>query len=298
MQSKGFLLALAALVLFALVGCGGGSSSSSGSSKASTRQRLIATTRVFRDVYAMAGLARRGTSTSSSKATSRASSRTVSRRVAFLLSALHGTRGVQQGLDPDTSLTYRLTVNSDGSGREDLFTDSTYRTPAGAFIWGPPQWSNGKPNTYPAVFHVTYNITAGNFAGTSGTMDVTLKDASGLNCLIHLALKDLQNDTATCVFTIVAGVADCTDTCTLGDGATYTEQDQTDDNGDIQSNVDFSDGWQEDMSTNTDGTTDETLTDSSGDTEASGDCQSDGSDTIDYSDGSSEDVNVDTSSEN
>ena len=293
MQSKGFLLILAALVSFALIGCGGGSSSSAGGSKAATRQRVIATTRVFRDVYAMAGLARRGASTSSS----RAASRGMSRRVAFLLSALRGTRGVQQGQDPDTGLYYRLTVNSDGSGREDLFTDSTYHTPAGAFIWGPPQWANSKPNTYPAVFHVTFNITAGNFAGTSGSMDVTLKDASGLNCLIHLALKDKQNDNANCVLTIVAGAASCDDTCTLGDGATYTEQDQTDDSGDIQSSVDFSDGWQEDMTTNADGATDATLTDPSGSTDATEECQPDGSDTIDYSDGSSDDVNVDTSSE-
>lgn len=293
MLSKGFLLPLAALILFALVGCGGGSSTTSaGNSMSRTQQRVIATTRVFRNVFAMAGLARRGASTSVSSP----SGRGMSRRVVFLLSALHGTRGVQQGQDVDTGLYYRLTVNSDGSGREDLFTDSSYKIPAGAIIWGPPQWSNGKPNTYPAVFTITYNITAGNFAGTSGTMTVTLKDASGLNCLIHLALKDKQNDNANCVLTIVAGAASCDDTCTLGDGATYTEQDQTDDSGDIQSSVDFSDGWQEDMTTNTDGTTDETLTDPSGDTQATGDTQSDGDATIN-SDGSSDDVNVDTSSE-
>lgn len=290
MASKGLgILVLTTLAVFALIGCGGGSgSTTSNDAKSVARKRMIATTRVARNIFAMAGFAQR---------VSRAPSANTTHRIQMLLAALQRRRDVQRGKDADTGLYYALTINADGSGRQDLFTDAAYHSPAGFFSWPAPQWANNKPNTYPAVFHVTFQITAGEFAGTHGTMDVTLKDSTGKNSLIHLILKDVQNDNCVADLNSADGMSTAQDQVILDDGTTYTEDDKPADNGDMVCTVTFSDGWDETMTMNPDGTGNENITDSSGTSEATGDFQDNGTDTINYDDGSSETVNVDTQPE-
>src|SRR5438105_3546733 len=114
--------ALCALMLSvfvgALVGCGGGGRSGS-SAKDLARQRTIATTRIARSIFAVAGLGRRATGNNPMPM----GSMPMGRRAALLLSALRRGRDVQQGLDEGTGLYYTMTTNADGSGRQDLFTD-------------------------------------------------------------------------------------------------------------------------------------------------------------------------------
>src|SRR5579872_3755886 len=157
MVSRGLLGSAAVLAAIVLAGCGGGGGSpaSTQSKQSLARQRAIETARLNRAILAVAGLSRQVT---------RAPGSGMTRRLAILLSALHRSRDVFQGFDPDTGLYYTVTVNPDGSGREDLFLDALRKQPAGSFTWGAPQWHNNQPNSYPAVIHVFYQITAGHFA--------------------------------------------------------------------------------------------------------------------------------------
>src|SRR5262249_19243427 len=143
----------------------------------------------------------------------------------LLLAALHRSREVQQGQDEETKLYYALTVNDDGSGRQDLFVDAAHSQPAGSFTWPAPQWRNGQPDTYPAILQVTYSITAGEFAGTHGTMDITLNDATGTNGLIHLVLDDSHKEHCEADFKIVSDVVSATQRVNLADGFSYREED-------------------------------------------------------------------------
>src|SRR5690242_1008742 len=100
-----FVLPLAAL----LVGCGGGGSSSSGKmSRGTARERAIATARLTRSTFSIAGFGRRITRASGSS------------RLRLILGSIRGSRDVPPGFDKETGLYYTLTTNSDGSGRQDL----------------------------------------------------------------------------------------------------------------------------------------------------------------------------------
>lgn len=283
------LCAVVTVVVIGLAGCGGGGRNGS-SAKDLARQRAIATTRIARSIFAVAGIGRRATGSDPMPM----GSMPTRGRITLLLSALHRGRDVQQGLDEGTGLTYTMTTNPDGSGRQDLFADAARQKPAGQLIWGAPQWNGGVPNTYPAVFHIVYQITAGDFAGERGTIDLTLNDASGLNGLIHLILTDAEGDNCTADMRLNNGVWSATDQVILGDGTQYTEDDTTQPDGTMVCTMTFADGYEETMTMDEDGGGSETITDPNGNTQATGDYRSDGTETITYDDGSEETYDVDT----
>jgi hypothetical protein len=311
MVRRGLLGSAAVLAAIVLAGCGGGGgSSASGSSRqAVAKQHAIATARLNRATLAVAGLARHVT---------RAPRPRLGARFAILQQALVSASrsrraaspsgpAVSQGFDADTGLYYTLTINPDGSGREDLFLDVARKVPAGSFTWGVPQWHNGQPNSYPAVLHVFYQITAGNFAGVHGEMYVTLNDANDTKGLIHVLLDNAHHEHCDATFDVGADlssgsdnsgtdnvvIVSGTDNVTLGDGTTYTETDASQSNGDLTCAITFPDGSTETMNVQPDGAATQTVTDPGGSVDTSGNLQSNGNDTINSSDGSSETVNVD-----
>lgn len=286
---------LAVLCALMLVGCGGGGSKKGESAKALARQRLVATARIARHTLAMAGLGRR--------VSTRAPRIGLGNRAAQLLlhrfSRSGGTGGnttpaPQQGQDEETGLYYTLTLNADGSGVQDLFTDSTYHTPAGQFVVAAPQWANALPDTYPATFHLEYQITAGDFAGDNGTIDFVASDSTGNNGTIHLLYHNALNETAIADFKIVNGVITATDNITLSDGSHCTGNYESDSSGDFVFNFDFFGGDQETMTIEPDGDGTQSYQDSSGQTQGTGDFNPDGEDTLQYDDGSWETWDVDT----
>lgn len=104
-----------ALLLVTVSGCGGGSSSSSNTmTKVVIRQRTIASARLMRAIFALAGLG---------KPVTRGAAGRREHRAGIAVAALRQSRDVAQGVDDGTKLTFTRTVNADGSGREDLFAD-------------------------------------------------------------------------------------------------------------------------------------------------------------------------------
>jgi hypothetical protein len=275
---------LAALVgALLLVGCGGGQSGSK--DKAVTRARVIATTRVSRHTFAITGFARRIT---------RSPRIGMGNRARLILSALHRSRSVEFGQDQDLGLYYVLVVNDDGSGHEDLFTEAAHQTPAGSFLWIIPEWTNGQAGVYPVTIRTLFQITKGDYAGSNGTLDATFDDPTGNNGRMHIVLHDAQGDTNVADFDVVDGRVTAACKVTLEDNSTYTEQDSTQDNGDIVAQILFPDGSSESQDYSSNGSGTETFTDPNGTQEATGAIQANGTDNISYDDGSSETVNVDT----
>jgi len=279
-----------------MTGCNGGSSCCSSTSKATAKERVVATMRITRATFAVAGFARR---------VARSPSPGMGNRIGVWLAAIRSHRDASPlpptpsppVLDKDTNLYYTLTVNSDGSGRQDLFVDSAAKKAAGAFTWTAPQWTNGATGTYPATFETVYQITAGNFAGEHGTIDITADDATGNNGEMKIDLTDAEGEHCLSDFTIANGVISAKAHCTLADDTSYDESYYTDPNDVVVCTTTFPDGGTEDVTLNPDGSATETVDDSSGQTQATGDVQSDGQDTIQYDDGSSDTVNVDTNTD-
>ncbi len=288
MTTRCFTFGVVCLGLLFLAGCGGGGGGSAQhvtSTKSVARARIIATTRVTRATFAIAGIAKKIT---------RAPQIGMGQRVALLLAALRRTRSVTQGLDPETGLYYVLNINADGSGREDMYGNPTHTEKGGFFSWPAPQWHNNQPNTYPAVLHITFQITAGMFAGDHGTLDVTLNDATGNNGLMLIVLQTAHGEKGNSNFQVHNGMISGKDNVQMDDGTDCTEVDEVLPSGDMQCTIDFPDGSTEVETMTPDGGETETYTAPDGQQQASGDVQSDGSDTISYDDGSSETVNVDT----
>jgi hypothetical protein len=290
MVKRGPVFAAAACLLatLSLTGCGGGNGNSPNSARAQARAREIATTRLIRTTLAVSGLGR--------KLFTRSVGVRGSRRVSFILAALHGGRATQTGLDPDTGLYYTLTTNVDGSGSQLLFTDAAHTIPGGSFTWGAPQWNNGQPDSYPAVIHVVFDITAGAYDGTSGTLDITLKDAAAVNCIIKIALRNRLRESCNSTYDTSGDIFTGGGTVVLTDGSTCEEQVSVEPDGTIMCGMDWPDGSSGTLQVNPDGSTDVTIKDSYGDT-VTGDVQPDGTDYIDYGGGDYETVDDNTSSE-
>ncbi len=268
-----------------MVGCGGGSSKSPAMSRSTVRERAIATTRVARATFALAGLGRHITR----------APHTGMGRTALFLAALHHTRdAVTEGKDADTGLFFTLTTAADGSGQQNLFTDAAHTHAAGRYAWNAPQWPNGQPDTYPVLLHEDFQVTDGTFKGAVGTADSTLSDASGNNGKIHMTFTDAMGETAVCDLTIDNGMVHADDKVTLPDQTTFDEQDISQTDGSMQCTFIFPDGSKDVEIMAPDGTGTETLTDSNGTVEESGTFQDTGMETLNYQDGSSETVNVDT----
>ena len=174
-------LALGALFVVSLAGCGGGSSSTNpAASKAAVRKQTIKAARVSKSISTAARFGKRAAAA-----------------VSLRTRAAH-TRDAGGALDQGSGLYYVLTSNADGSGKIDLFTDAALQTTAGAISWPVPDGWTATSQPYPAVLHVTYAITAGTLKGDTGTEDITINDAAGLHDLIHIKLQDQAggNETA------------------------------------------------------------------------------------------------------
>ena len=285
---------LLGLILF----CGGCKNSDdsccSSNSKAAARQRAVATMRLNRASLAVAGIGRHIT---------RAAHTASKARFGVWLAAVRQRRAIlpppstTPTLDPDIGLYYTITVNSDGSGQQNLFRDAAGTQTAGAFIWTAPQWNNGQTDSYPATFQTTYQITAGAFSGEHGTIANTANDATGDNGELTIDLTDAEGERCVSDFTLVNGVLNAKARCTYAD---YTTCDET-----FATNADdiliilstFPDGGSETIDINPDGSATETVDVSGGQIECTGDVQSNGDDTIIYDDNSSETVNVDTNTD-
>ncbi|MCW3053155.1 MAG: hypothetical protein JWN14_2325 [Chthonomonadales bacterium] len=289
------LYTLSALVLlgpFLSVGCSGGHDSCcSSSSKAVARQRAIVTMRITRATLAVAGFARRQT---------RAAGVHMGNRIGIWMNAVRHVRSVSTPstpttptLDADTGLYYTLTVNPDGSGQQNLFVDSAAQTPAGAFTFTATQWTGDQPGNYPATFNTVYQITAGNFAGEHGTIAIKSDDATGDNGTMTIDLTDAQKEHCVSDFTITNGVLKAKAHCTLADNSSYDSI--YDLIGDvITCSTTYPDGGTQEISVNSDGSASEIIENSDGQSEATGTIDPEGNDTIEYDDGSSEIVDVDT----
>jgi len=286
---------LSALVLLGPLlsaGCSGGHDSCcSSSSKAVARQRAIVTMRITRATLAVAGFARRQT---------RAAGIHMGSRIGIWMNAVRHVRSVSTpsaptapALDEDTGLYYTLTVNPDGSGQQNLFVDSAAQTPAGAFTFTATQWTGDQPGNYPATFNTVYQITAGNFAGEHGTIAIKSDDATGDNGTMTIDLTDAQKEHCVSDFTITNGVLKAKAHCTLADNSSYDETYNL--IGDvITCSTTYPDGGTQEISVNSDGSATEIIENSAGQSEATGTIDPEGNDTIEYDDGSSETVDVDT----
>ena len=290
-----------------LVGCGGGGGSSSSSKKAiNPKTRLIESTRLSRAILAVTGLGRTITRAATPPIQKKWS---MSGRISLFFNT---AAGAQQGsartapptapaappaLDPGTGLYYTTTVNADGSGEQFLFVDQALTQAAGFFKWSKPQWASSKPGTYPAVINVTYSITAGNYAGVSGTMKVTINDPKFTDGLIELALSDSLHESASASLALSAEGISGQDNMQFSDGDKCNVTDTTDAIGDLVMAFSYPDGSSEDITNAPDGTSTETYTNPDDTTAApdlNGSVQPDGSDTIDdSSSGDTETVNVD-----
>jgi hypothetical protein len=281
-------LALAA-VGWALAGCGGGGGSSATASsnrlsRATLRKRAIASARLTRGAFAIAGIGRTITRSPGARTT----------RLHTTLGAIRRTRDTPPDLDPGTGLYFVTQTDLDGSGREDLFVNAAHQKPAGAFVWMAPVWARGQKDTYPAAIHTDYQITGGDFAGEHGTIDFDATDATGDNGTMHIVMTTHENEQLIADFEIKNGVASARDRCSLPDGSTYTEVDLPQADGGMICTIDFPDGGTETVTMDPDGNSTEVLTGPDGSTDATGTLNMDGTDNINYDDGSQESVNVNT----
>ena len=297
-KRRRFAVPILFFTLAALLGAGCQGTSSpccSTNTKAAARQRAVSTMRLTRASLAVAGLGRQIT---------RAPSPARQARFGVWLAAVRRHRDaaapapVPPTPDPDTGLYYTLTVNADGSGQQNLFTDAALTQTAGAFIWTAPQWNNGQTDSYPATFQTTYQITAGSFSGEHGTIANTANDATGDNGSLTIDLTDAEGERCVSDFTIVNGVINAKARCTFRDNATCDETYAENALNDILIILStYSDGGNCTIDMNPDGSATETVDSSGGQTESTGDIQSNGDDAIQYDDGSSENVNVDTNTD-
>ena len=265
-----------------LVGCGGGGSSSSNMTRGKARERAIATARLTRSTFSIAGFGKRITRAPGSS------------RLCLILGSLHGSRAVPPGFDTETGLYYTLTANMDGSGRQDLFTDAKDTKSAGGFTWTAPSWAGGVQNTYPAIIHIAYQMTGGTFSGDHGTIDFTAQDATGDNGTMHIVNTTKEKETSVADFTFVNGKITGKQNERFPDDTTCIEIDIPQPDDTMVCTVTFPDNSQEIMTMNMDGMTTEVLKGSNGTVDATGNLDSNGTDNITYSDGSQETVDVDT----
>ncbi len=278
--ASGYLLVI---VLIGIFGCGGGGSSSK-LARATARERAIASARLMRGTFAVAGIGRTIT-----RATN-----TFRPRLRLLLAALRPARDTPPDLDPGTGLFFVTALDADGSGRQDLFVDASHRIPAGMFAWMAPAWKGGVKNAYPATIRSDFQINGGQFAGERGTIDFAAADSTGANGSMHVDMTTHENEHVVAEFDIVNGMVRAKDRCTLPDGTTWTEEDTQQPDGGMVCTIEFPDGSSETITMTPDGDSTEVLTGPDGSTEATGAMNMNGMDTITFDDGSHDSVDVDT----
>jgi hypothetical protein len=266
-----------------LTGCGGGSSSGR-LSRATIRERAIASARLTRGVFAVAGIGR----------TITRSADPIRPRLQIVVAAIRHTRDTPPDFDPDTGLFFVVTTNIDGSGQQSLFEDASHRIPAGAFVWQAPVWTNNQKDTYPAAIHTDYQINSGQFAGERGTIDFVAADATGANGTMHIVMTTRENERIVADFEITNGHIRAKGKCSYPDGTTYDEVDESQPDGGMTSTIDYPDGTTEIISMTPDGSSTEVITGPDGTMDGSGALNVDGMDNLTFDDGSQENVDVDT----
>jgi len=277
------LLLCLLIVLVSASGCGGGSSGSK-SSKSTLRERAIASVRLTRGTFAIAGIGRMFTRAVHSERP----------RLKSILAAARRTRDAQPDLDPDLGLYFVVQTDLDGSGHEDLFADASHQTPTGAFVWMAPVWANGQKDTYPAAIHTDYHVDGGQFSGEHGAIDFVANDVSGENGTMHVVMTTRENERVEADFDIVNGKVKGREKCTLPDDTSYVVLDNWQDGGGMTSTIQFDDGASETVTTQPDGSMFETLNGPDGSMDVSGSLDENGIDTLVFDDGSQETVDVDT----
>lgn len=285
MNTRTLRLLGALLLLSLLIGCGGGNGGS-GISREQVQFRAIATTRNARSTFAIAGLARTGV-------TRRPGQVRMGRRAAIFLTALRRTRSVTQGFDEGTQLHYTVTLASNASGRQDLFTDAAQTDRAGDIYWPAPQWTNNQAGAYPVVFKATYRLAKGEFAGDRGTLDIKLNDASGESGTIHVENTNEQGEQIVSDLEIVGPTFRAEGNITSPNGEEWKEEDWVRDDGVMVCRFDFPDGSYGEMTAIEDGTGTMTYYGSDGGSDAWGDYDSEGIYDVTYYDGYEEEVDVD-----
>ncbi|HLK56653.1 MAG TPA: hypothetical protein VKU00_08820 [Chthonomonadaceae bacterium] len=290
MKSSRLLLPGIILIAGLLAGCGGGGSSTqlvpnSRPVSPQVRAHVVATTRVARSMFIVAGIGKQIT---------RSAQTGKPLRFQRILAALKHRRTVASDFNNDLGLYENFVANSDGSGLQNLFADAAHQQAAGSFTWSAPQWFNGRTDSYPAQINTVYSITRGNLTGNQGTMTATIQDPNFNNGTIHLTFKDAQGELGIADFTITNGLISAKDRITLADLLIITADDEEDDNYTDVCNFFFPDDSEISVTINPDGTDSETYTDPSGDTISTGTIQDNGDATIQYDDGSTQNVNVDT----
>lgn len=260
-----------------LCGCGSGGSSNLGSR---VQERAIATTRNSRALFAIAGLGMKGTRAPHSK---------MGRRADVLLSALTHTRADSSGYDDELKLYYTITLNADGSGRQDLFADAGHVDKAGDFVWPPPT----NYGAFPLTFKQTYRIGQGEFSGERGTLDITFSDASGNNGVLHIINTNAEGEKIDSRLDLVNGVLTAQGQIQTPSGDVWTETDQYIEGGEWVCRFDFPDGSWGQTTGNDGGMGQITYYGPDGSLDASGTYDDEGNATLTYDDGSSETVDVD-----
>jgi hypothetical protein len=220
-----------------------------------------------------------------------------SSRLRAIASALRRSRAALEGQDRETGLYYAMSINADGSGRQDLFTDASHATTAGGFNWPAPTWNGGQVDSYPAAIKMTYSITAGDHSGLHGTADFTAQDPEGANGAMRVTLTDAQNEYVEGDFTVENGMVSGTQRARLPDYPKdwyWREVDVTRPDDSMLCTITFLDGSKEVMEMNADGNTIQTIFDTDGSIDAMGEFGMDGSDYIEFDNGDWEFTDVDT----
>jgi len=266
-----------------LAGCGGGSSAAK-RSRARVRELAIASARLTRGTFAIAGIGRKHTRSNSA----------VRPRLRSIVANARHSRDAQVDFDSDLGLFFMVQSDIDGSGHEDLFADASHNVPAGAFVWTAPVWTNGVKDTYPAQIHTDYQVKSGDFSGVHGTIDFVADDPSGDNGTMHVVMTTQQNENVDADFDVIDGKVHGRNKCTLPDGTSWVEIDIELPDGGVSSSIQFDDGSSETLNMDAEGNTTQILTGPDGSQDASGTLGSDGLDSISFDDGTQEDVDVDT----
>lgn len=263
---------------FALFGCGGGGGSSRNSSL--VQSRAIATTRNSRALFAIAGLGMKGT---------RAPHAKMGRRADVLLAALKHTRASSAGYDEELRLYYTATVNADGSGRQDLFTNATLTDKAGDFVWAAP----ANYGAYPVTFQQTYRIGQGEFDGERGTLDITFNDATGNNGTLHIINTNAEGEKIDSNLNLVDGVLTAQGRIQTPSGDTWTETDVYNEGGAWVCRFDFADGSWGETRGDDEGDGQIVYYGADGELDAWGNYDEFGNANLTYDDGSNQTVDVD-----
>jgi hypothetical protein len=285
MTRFGIFALLALVFTLSLIGCGSGKGS--GSDLSIARMRAISSARLRRSILAVASLALNTAPESGGSRSARLKRK----------SPLRLSRAVTEGVSDEAGLYYVVNHLTDQSGRMDLYLDAAHAVNAGTFTWPIPTWKDGSPNSFPAVVSSSYQITGGVRSGTNGTVDFTVTDASGLNGSMHITLVNAQGENGDADFTVEGGMIRGTQHGHMhGDSAkwSWSETDVWLDAGGLLSTVTFEDGSTEKVEMSPDGSSTESYYDLYGTLWLSGDLDWDGVDILDYTDGSREEVDVDT----